>query len=70
MAEKDELRDEYSPDDLGEGEKGKYLKDYTQSTNVVVLEPDVARAFPNSRSVNQALRRYLQEHPLDKPEGG
>ena len=69
MPEND-LRDEYSPDDLGEGEKGKYLKDYTQSTNVVVLEPDVARAFPNSRSVNQALRRYLQEHPLDKPEGG
>lgn len=70
MAEKDELREEYRPDDLGEGRKGKYLKDYSQSSNVVVLEPDIAKAFPNARSVNQALRKYLQEHPLDNSGDG
>jgi len=70
MADKDELREEYRSGDLGKGTQGKYYEDYRQDANVVVLEPDVAKAFPNSRAVNQALRKYLQDHPRDKPEEG
>ena len=42
--------------DFSRGVRGKYARRYTRGTNVVVLEPDVARAFPNSRAVNRALR--------------
>lgn len=40
--------------------RGKYYKRYLEGTNVVVLEPDVAKQFKNSASVNQALRTYLK----------
>jgi hypothetical protein len=65
MADKDKIREEYGSGDLGKGTRGKYYADYRQDANIVVLDPDVARAFPDSRSVNQALRKYLQEHPDD-----
>jgi len=42
--------------DFSGGERGKYAARYREGCNVVVLEPDVARAFPDSESVNQALR--------------
>lgn len=49
------------PDMLGEydfskGVRGKYAKRYAEGTNVVVLSPDVAEVFPDSDSVNEALR--------------
>ena len=59
MAEPDELRREYAREDLGEGERGKYLERYRQSTNIVMLEPDVAKAFPTPKAVNEALREIL-----------
>jgi hypothetical protein len=65
MADKDEIRKEYSSDDLGKGTQGKYYEEYSQDANIVMLDPDVAKAFPDSRSVNQALRTYLQEHQDD-----
>ncbi len=68
MADKDDLRDEYRSSDLGKGSQGKYYDDYHKDANIVVLDPDVAKAFPDSRSVNQALRTYLQDHPQHKPE--
>jgi hypothetical protein len=40
--------------------RGKYHKRYLEGTNVVVLEPDVAKRFKNSASVNEALRSYLK----------
>lgn len=49
----DELRAEYN---FSGGIRGKYAKRYASSSNVVVLEPDVARLFPTSRKVNAALR--------------
>jgi hypothetical protein len=52
----DEMRTEY---DFSKGVRGKYAKQYAQGTNVVVLEPDIAREFPNARSVNQALRSLI-----------
>jgi hypothetical protein len=42
--------------DFSNGVRGKYLKAYRQGTNVVLLEPDVAQAFPDSAAVNSALR--------------
>jgi hypothetical protein len=55
----DEMRPEY---DFRGGERGKYFAQYQQGTNVVVLEPDLAKVFRDSESVNQALREYLAEH--------
>lgn len=54
-----EMRPEY---DLRGGERGKYYKRYKQGTNVVLLEPDVAKVFKDSATVNKALRKYLEEH--------
>jgi hypothetical protein len=42
--------------DFSEGIRGKYAKRYAEGTNVVVIEPDVAKYFPDHASVNQALR--------------
>jgi hypothetical protein len=58
----DELRSEYS--DLGEimkdGVQGKYAARYREGTNLVLLAPDVAEAFPTDESVNEALRLVIQ----------
>ncbi|NOS99520.1 MAG: hypothetical protein HOP29_02715 [Phycisphaerales bacterium] len=42
--------------DFRGGVRGKYAERYKQGTNVILLEPDVARWFPDSASVNEALR--------------
>ena len=55
----DELREEYQRDDLGRGVRGKYLEDYRAGTNLVLLSPDVAEAFPSEESVNDALRSLM-----------
>jgi hypothetical protein len=47
------LRPEY---DFSTGIRGKYARHYAQGTNVVVLEPDVAKAFPSAAAVNSSLR--------------
>jgi len=52
-----EMRSEY---DFSSAVRGKYHKRYLEGTNVVVLEPDVAKRFKNSEAVNEALRRYLK----------
>ena len=56
----DEMRDEYKREDIGTGIRGKYLKSYQKGTNLVLLKPDVAKAFPTEESVNKSLR-YLME---------
>ncbi|NQU40728.1 MAG: hypothetical protein HQ523_12310 [Lentisphaerae bacterium] len=55
-SELDEMRAEY---DFSKGVRGKYAKQYAEGTNVVVLEPDIAREFPNAESVNEALRSLI-----------
>ena len=49
----DEMRPEY---DFSDGVRGKYYEAYKQSTNIIVLEPDVAEVFRDSAAVNEALR--------------
>ena len=56
----DELRPEYDLAQLLGGVKGKYTERYRRGTNLVLLEPDVARSFPNAQSVNDALRLLIK----------
>jgi hypothetical protein len=56
----DELRGEYKRSDFGALVRGKYAAKVAASSNIVVLEPQVARAFPNDRAVNKALRSLLR----------
>ena len=53
-------RPEYKRSDFGEIVRGKYAKRLSASTNIVVLEPQVAKAFPNDKAVNKALRSLLE----------
>ena len=57
----DDLRPEY---DLGQllkgGVRGKYAKRYHAGTNLVLLDPDVHKAFRSERAVNKALRLVIE----------
>jgi hypothetical protein len=53
-----EMLDEY---DFSKAIVGKYAKQYAEGTNVIVLDPDVARVFPDSAAVNQALRQLIEQ---------
>jgi hypothetical protein len=59
-----EMRKEY---DFRGGVRGKYAARVRQGTNIVVLDPDVAKAFPDSRAVNRALRALLRVAPRREP---
>ena len=52
----DEMRAEY---DFSGGVRGKYVVKYRSGNNVVLLDPEVAKAFPDSKSVNDALRALV-----------
>lgn len=56
----DELRPEYKRSDFGELVRGKYANRIKEETNVVLLEPEIAQAFPNDEAVNKALRYLLE----------
>ncbi|MGI8468466.1 MAG: hypothetical protein ACR2N3_08435 [Pyrinomonadaceae bacterium] len=58
--EADELRPEYDLSKLSGRARGKYVERYRARTNLVLLEPDVADAFPDAASVNQALRMLME----------
>lgn len=59
-----DLQDEY---DFSGGERGKYAQRFDEGSNVVVLDPDVARRFADSHSVNEALRSLVRDQ--DKRSG-
>ena len=56
----DELRPEYKRSDFTTLERGKYVARIAEETNVVVLDPEVAKAFPNDEAVNDALRGLIE----------
>ena len=56
----DGLRPEYCREDLGKGVRGKHYSSYQKGSNLVLLNPDMAKAFPTSDAVNEALRGLLQ----------
>jgi hypothetical protein len=54
---KPEMRAEY---DFSDGVRGKYVERYRRGVNVVLLDPELAEAFPDSKSVNDALRGLVE----------
>jgi hypothetical protein len=52
-----DMLDEY---DFSNGVRGKYVDRFPKGSNVIVLDPDVAQIFPDSESVNQALRALAE----------
>jgi hypothetical protein len=57
----DELRPEYDMKQLLKGAvRGKYAERYGEGTNLILLAPDVAEAFPNTEAVNEALRLVMR----------
>jgi hypothetical protein len=58
----DELRPEYPPEIVESGVRGKYAERYrTKGTNWVLIDPDLHKLFPDSESVNKALRDYVEK---------
>jgi len=55
----DDAPAEYETRKLGKGVRGKYYRRFQEATNVVVIDPDLTAAFPNSKAVNDALRSIL-----------
>lgn len=55
----DDLRPQYHRSDFGELVRGKYAARLIEETNVVVLDPEVAEAFPNDEAVNKALKALI-----------
>jgi hypothetical protein len=56
----DELRPEYDFAAMQGGVRGKYVQRYRSGTNLILLDPDIAKVFPTDASVNEALRLLLQ----------
>jgi len=57
ISKSDEMRNHY---DFSGGVRGKYARRYAEETNVVVLDPDVARLFPNAEAINETLRAVAE----------
>ena len=57
---RDELRTEYKRSDFGKLERGKYYERVKASSNVVILDAEVAAVFPNSAAVNKALHSLVE----------
>jgi hypothetical protein len=63
----DELRPEYEMKSLLQGGvRGKYAALYKAGTNLVLLEPEVARAFPNEKAVNAALKLVIKLNKIQE----
>ena len=60
------MREDY---DFSKGVRGKYADRLAQGVKLVVLDPDVAEAFPTSEEANDALRRLAEERAAAKPPG-
>ena len=57
--EDDTLRSEYPEELIKSGVRGKYAKRYREGTNLVLIDPDLHKLFPDSESVNRALREFV-----------
>jgi toxin ParE1/3/4 len=60
-SDKDGMRPEYPEELIKSGVRGKYAKQYREGTNIALIDPDLHRIFPDSESVNRALRESLSE---------
>ena len=57
---KDEMRREYKRSDFSKLERGKFYAEVVKGTSVALLDPAIAKAFPTSRAVNEALSGLLE----------
>lgn len=64
-----ELREEYDLSQLPVMPKGRYDPERRRGKNVVVLEPELARAFPSDEAVNKALRLILEASQIPEKTG-
>lgn len=68
--QEDELRPEYDLSTLlKDAIRGKYAARYQAGTNVALLEPDIAAAFPDDKAVNEALRLVIRLAKIPQPIG-
>jgi ASC-1-like (ASCH) protein len=64
----DELLEEYDFSKMEGGVRGKYVKQYHEGAKLVMLEADVAKIFPDAKSVNEALRtlsKIVLQHQIN-----
>jgi hypothetical protein len=66
----DELRPEYDFASMKGGVRGKYVKRFREGTNIVLIEPEVAEAFPTEDAVHEALRGVLDTARAVRRTGG
>lgn len=66
----DDLRPEYDFASMKGGVRGKYVRRFHAGTNLVLLEPDMATAFPTDAAVNEALRGLLETTNAVRRKGG
>lgn len=59
IAEADQEIPELKREQLGKGVRGMHLKNFMQGSNVVVLQPEIQKAFPTSEAINKALASML-----------
>jgi hypothetical protein len=65
--QQDDLRPAYDFSKLKDHVRGKYVERYREGTNLVLLDPDVAAAFPDAKAVNDALRLLLHDKQRPRP---
>ena len=61
----DDLRPEYGFKSMKGGVRAKYAERLRKGSNIVLLEPEIAKAFPSEDAVNNALRQLLKKRSLD-----
>jgi hypothetical protein len=66
----DDMRPEYDFASMRAGVRGKHYPEYRKGSNVVLLQPDVAEAFPSEEAVNEALRGVLKTARAVRQTGG
>jgi len=64
------MRREYDFRSMKGGVRGKYVGRVRESTNIVVIEPEVVEAFPTERAVNEALKGVLNTARAVRDTGG
>lgn len=60
MKQKKDMLDEY---DFSKGVRGKYVEEYNKGVNIIKLDKDVSKVFPDAKSVNEALRTLIHLLP-------
>ena len=66
----DDMRPEYNFASMKSGVRGKYVRRARAGTNIVLIEPDVADAFPTEKAVNEALKGVLNTTGAVRSTGG